>query len=277
MRDAQPGRDRGTVIDLDRVEGRTNRLAWFCGIAVSLVTVSTVALLLVVKAQEPWEFALYPILGGVPLAYAIFSTFVNRKMQLDVLHRYQAQLVFEMTDLKDKAYRDELTGLYNRRHFHEAMQTELAKAHATKQPLAILIMDVDGLKTINDEYGHRVGDIVLANLGRVISRHVRIDDAAARLGGDEFGVIMPDTDKRGAFGLAERLAEDLSKTAMHIHNGEPIVVRLAMGLAGFPWGGETLEEMLQWADADMYANKLSNKLPSPAAKRPPRDAQDKGR
>ncbi len=246
--------------DLALEERRISRIAWFGGLAVGIVTAATLAVLLLVKAQEPWEFAVYPLLGGVPFAYAIFSNFVTRQMQVEVLHRYQAQLLFKLTDLQDKAYRDELTGLYNRRHFYEVVQAELEKAHTTKQPLAILLMDLDGLKNVNDEHGHGVGDVVLANLGKLISRHIRNNDVPARLGGDEFGVIMPATDKRGAFALAGRLWDDLSRTPMYRDGQKHVMVSVSMGLAGFPWGGETLEEMVQWADADMYANKMSNRL-----------------
>ena len=256
--------------ELARAEARMTRVAWFGGVAVGLVTAATLALLLLVKASETWEFVLYPLLGGVPFGYAVFSTFLGRKMQVEILETYQMQVLHEITDLQDKVYRDELTDLHNRRHFYEVVQCELEKAYATKQPLAIVVMDLDGLKKINDEYGHGVGDSVLAGLGRVIQRHVRTQDVAARLGGDEFGVIMPDTDKRGAFALAARLWEDLSSAPVHVHNGEPLIVSVSIGLAGFPWGGETLEELLQWADADMYANKLSRKLPQSALTGQPR-------
>ncbi|MDO8617211.1 MAG: GGDEF domain-containing protein [Dehalococcoidia bacterium] len=261
MQSKRPRRGIGaTEEDLAREEGRINRIAWFGGVAVGIVTAATLAILLLVKAQHPWEFAVYPLLGGVPFAYGIFCNFVIRKMQVEALHRYQANLLFTLTDLQDKVYRDELTGLYNRRHFYEVIQAELDKAHTRKQPLAILLMDVDGLKRINDEYGHGVGDVVLANLGRLISRHIRNDDVASRLGGDEFGVIMPATDKRGAFALAGRLWEDLAQTPMGRDGDKHIMVSVSIGLAGFPWGGESLEEMIQWADADMYANKVSNRM-----------------
>jgi diguanylate cyclase (GGDEF)-like protein len=123
-------------------------------------------------------------------------------------------------------------------------------------------MDLDRLKTINDEYGHRVGDIIIANLGRVIARHVRGSDVAARLGGDEFGIVMPGTDKRGAFTMARRLMDYLEKTPMYEDGPVKVKVTVSVGVSGFPWGGESLEELIQWADADMYANKVSRRLPA---------------
>jgi diguanylate cyclase (GGDEF)-like protein len=166
----------------------------------------------------------------------------------------------QLTDLHELVYRDELTGLYNRRHFYEVLQMEVEKCRLSKQSLAILLMDLDGLKALNDEHGHQVGDVILANLGKAIARHTRTHDVAARLGGDEFGVVMPATDKRGAFSLARRLWEDLERTPMYENGEQSLVVSISVGLAGYPWGGEEVEELIQWADADMYANKVSRKL-----------------
>jgi diguanylate cyclase (GGDEF)-like protein len=157
-------------------------------------------------------------------------------------------------------YRDELTGLYNRRHFYEVMTVETEKARISKQPLAVVLLDLDGLKAINDEYGHGVGDQVLANLGRVIATHTRSNDVPARMGGDEFGIVMSETDKRGAFALARRLWADLEATPMYQEGEVHLMVTVSIGLAGYPWGGESVEELIQWADADMYANKVSRKL-----------------
>jgi diguanylate cyclase (GGDEF)-like protein len=124
----------------------------------------------------------------------------------------------------------------------------------------VVLLDLDGLKRINDEHGHAAGDEVLAAMGRVITRHVRSDDVPARLGGDECAVVMPDTDKRGAFSLARRLWSDLEETPVQLADGTLITIAVSIGLAGFPWGGETTEEMIQRADADMYANKMSRRM-----------------
>jgi diguanylate cyclase (GGDEF)-like protein len=121
-------------------------------------------------------------------------------------------------------------------------------------------MDLDGLKLINDEYGHAIGDEILTSLGKAMARHTRTQDVAARLGGDEFGIVMPGTDKRGAFALARRLWEDLERTPMYRDGETSIMVTVSVGIAGYPWGGEEVEELIQWADADMYANKVSRKL-----------------
>ena len=246
--------------DLAREEAGASRLAWTGGIAVTIVTVAALIALSVGAGGQEWQFALYSIAAGAPLAYAFFCVVVTRRMQLSAYHRFKARLVMQMTDLQELVYRDEMTGLYNRRHFYEVLKIEVEKTRLSRQPLAILTMDLDGLKLINDEYGHAIGDEILTSLGKAMARHTRTQDVAARLGGDEFGIVMPGTDKRGAFALARRLWEDLERTPMYQDGDTSIMVTVSVGIAGYPWGGEEVEELIQWADADMYANKVSRKL-----------------
>jgi diguanylate cyclase (GGDEF)-like protein len=257
-------RDEGiTEEELNRHERGIDMVAWAGGVAVAIFTVAMVTVLLA-RAQAGWEYAAIVGLGAVPLAYAVFSNVIVRQAQVAMFQRYQGQLVLKVSELEEMASRDELTGLHNRRYFYQAVQNELGKALASKEPLALMLMDLDGLKLINDEFGHRIGDAVLANLGRVIVKHTRGSDVAARLGGDEFGVVMPVTDKRGAFALARRLWEELEQVPMHEENGREVKVTVSIGVSGYPWGGEDLDELLQWADADMYANKVSRRLPKEA-------------
>ena len=246
--------------DLVREEASISRIAWAGGVAVTIVTVAALIALSVEVGGQWWHFALFSAAAGVPFTYALFCSVVIRRMQISAYHRFKARLVMQMTDLQELVYRDEMTGLFNRRHFYEVLKIEVEKTHLSRQPLAILMMDLDGLKGINDEYGHSIGDEILINLGKAITRHTRTHDVAARLGGDEFGIVMPGTDKRGAFALARRLWEDLERTPMYEEGDKSIVVSVSVGLAGYPWGGEEVEELIQWADADMYANKVSRKL-----------------
>jgi diguanylate cyclase (GGDEF)-like protein len=246
--------------DLASQEAAINRIAWAGGIGVTLVTLLTLVTVLFTSDAVWWHYALFSLLAGVPFAYAIFSNFVMRKMEVKLFSRYRDKLMGQLTDLQEMVYRDELTGLYNRRHFYEVTRMEVEKARVSRQPLAVVLMDLDGLKLINDEYGHRVGDEVLAGLGRVIATHTRGNDVPARLGGDEFGIVMPSTDKRGAFALARRLWASLESSPMYESGETSLYVTVSIGLAGYPWGGESVEEMIQWADADMYANKVSRKV-----------------
>jgi len=255
--------DRLTEEDLNKHERGINMVAWAGGLAVTVFTVAMVAALLS-RAEATWEYPAIVGLGAVPLAYAIFSNVIVRQTQVALFQRYKGQLVVKLSELEEMASRDELTGLHNRRHFYQAVQNELGKALASKEPLSLMLMDLDGLKLVNDEYGHGVGDVVLSNLGKVIVKHTRGSDVAARVGGDEFGVVMPATDKRGAFALARRLWEELEQVPMYEQDGHRVMVTVSIGVSGYPWGGEDLDELLQWADADMYANKVSRRLPKEA-------------
>lgn len=241
-------------------EASINKIAWTGGVAVTVVTAAVLIFVVVGVGGPWWHYALYSLLAGVPFGYALFCNLVMRRMDMALFSRYRSSLMMQLTDLQELVYRDELTGLFNRRHFYEVARIEVEKAKVSKQPLAIVILDLDGLKIINDEHGHRAGDVVLANLGRVIGSHTRNNDVAARLGGDEFAIVMPATDKRGAFSLARRLWHDLENSPMYDEGNVHLNVTVSIGLAGYPWGGESVEEMIQWADADMYANKVSRKL-----------------
>jgi diguanylate cyclase (GGDEF)-like protein len=105
---------------------------------------------------------------------------------------------------------------------------------------------------------------MIASLAKVIEKHIRTADVPARLGGDEFAILMPDTDKRGAFGLAQRLWAELEETPMYEHDGMRLLMNVSIGVSGYPWGGEDVDEMMHWADSDMYANKVSRRLPQTA-------------
>ncbi|GAG51511.1 unnamed protein product, partial [marine sediment metagenome] len=135
-------------------------------------------------ALQPWQYVGYPLLAALPLLYGIVSARYIRLMHVDQLRRYQAQLMLRTMELEKMATHDELTQLYNRRYFYERFQEMLARIRTSKQSVALILLDIDGLKKINDEYGHTVGDIMIANLARVIDKHTRTSDVAARLGGD---------------------------------------------------------------------------------------------
>ena len=252
-----------TEEELNRHERGINLVAWAGGIAVAIFT-AALGLALLTHAQGTWEYAAIIGLGSVPMGYALFSNVIVRQAQVAMFQRYQGQLVLKLSELEGMASRDELTGLNNRRYFYQAVQNELGKARASREPLALMLLDIDGLKAVNHEFGRAAGDAALEHLSRMIVRHTRGRDAAARTGGDEFGVVMPATDKRGAFTLARRLWEELEEEAVRTEDGRSIMLTVSIGVSGYPWGGEDLEELLQWADADLYANKLSRRLPRAA-------------
>jgi diguanylate cyclase (GGDEF)-like protein/putative nucleotidyltransferase with HDIG domain len=174
-------------------------------------------------------------------------------------HRLQNVWMARRAELQELAGMDELTQLQNRRFFYEQIERELETAQRFKRPLAILMMDVDDLKLINDEFGHQVGDVVLRAFGRVMNREVGEQDITARIGGDEFAVIMPGADRRAADKLAGKIWEALSKEPICETEHASIYLGVSIGTGGYPWGGNTLDEIIHWADTKLYANKLERK------------------
>lgn len=260
----QPGPEISPEASPEQDEERINRAVWGSRFMAVALTALVVAFFVLIEADRPWQYIGYPLLAALPLLYGIVSARYIRLRQVDQLRRHQARLMLRTIELEKMASHDELTNLYNRRHFYERFQEELARSLVSKQTLALMLLDIDGLKNINDEYGHAVGDVMIASLARVIEKHTRTADVPARLGGDEFAILMPDTDKRGAFGLAQRLWAELEDTPMYERDGMRLLMNVSIGVSGYPWGGEDVDEMMHWADSDMYANKVSRRLPQTA-------------
>jgi diguanylate cyclase (GGDEF)-like protein len=171
---------------------------------------------------------------------------------------------FEQRRLEALANRDSLTGLYNYREFHQRLDEQLVTARGEHQDhkLAVVLMDVDGFKDVNDLRGHAEGDRVLRDVARAIAYGKRGSDTAARLGGDEFGVLMPNTDTLGATALARRMSERVDRL------GEG--VGISYGVAEWPADGPAKELLLLRADVAMYAAKSGTTEP-PAGSRAAED------
>ena len=165
-------------------------------------------------------------------------------------------------ELRRFATVDDLTGLANRRGFFALGEHELLVAARTRVSVAMLFVDVDGLKHVNDELGHAMGDLLLKEAADVIRETIRASDVAGRLGGDEFCVLLmgdPDLD-------AERVVERLHETAAS-HNARPkrsFHISLSVGLSALPPGRSvTLEELIDAADEEMYEDKRTKRETQP--------------
>jgi len=167
----------------------------------------------------------------------------------------QAAVAVNKAQLWDMAVTDSLTGLYLRRYFMVKLQEEIHRAERYKKVLSVIMIDLDRFKNINDTYGHDAGDRALVSISHFLKKNIRDLDAISRYGGEEFVMLLPDADKDGAFGLAERLREELA--AIKLDNLPPITVSL--GIATFPTDGTTVEDLIQKADAAMYAAKRAGR------------------
>ncbi len=163
------------------------------------------------------------------------------------------------TDALHVAHHDELTGLPNRRLLATRAQPALAAAAAGRGICAVLALDLDGFKAINDRYGHRMGDVVLREIAHRLQRAVRPQDTVARRGGDEFTVLLPDVGTRlDAERVASRLLHAVGQPLI-LTGGREGWVSASIGIALAPQQGIDLERLLQVADAAMYHAKLQGK------------------
>jgi len=200
--------------------------------------------------------------GGL-LAYLAFAAEVllrwtHRRVQRE-RERSMGLFLERQAKLQDIASRDDLTQLQNRRVFYGRLQEELETAERTRRQLSVIMIDVDDLKAINDEFGHQVGDVILRQFGRALNRTAGPKAVTARLGGDEFAVIMPNADRREADQLAWRIWDQLNAAPLWENGHASIYLGVSIGVGGYPWGGTDLEEVIHWADAKLYANKLERK------------------
>ncbi len=164
-----------------------------------------------------------------------------------------------LEELKLRATTDPLTALSNRRHLVEMAQMEMERCERYDHPLSLLALDLDDFKSINDTYGHAVGDEVLEALGKVLKKRSRRLDVPARMGGEEFCLLIPETTLEQAHGLSIRLLEDIRT----MHHGIPAlaerVVTASIGLAAYHEGEHEFDRLVQQADEAMYEAKNSGK------------------
>jgi diguanylate cyclase (GGDEF)-like protein/putative nucleotidyltransferase with HDIG domain len=153
--------------------------------------------------------------------------------------------------LTDAARTDPLTGLHNRRALEELFELELERSTRTGRPLSIIVGDLDGFKAVNDKLGHQAGDTALQTLAGELGMWKRRIDMAARLGGEEFALLLPETDERGAFLVAERLRRATQRTFAE----GPLSLTISFGVATFPDHGEDADMLLRAADQALYAAK----------------------
>ena len=162
---------------------------------------------------------------------------------------------------------DGVTGLANRRQCEATLAAQLAHAQRVDEPLALVLVDLDDLKDVNDRHGHPAGDTVLRELARVLRETVRDADLAGRWGGDEFVLILPGTNVLGGAQLAARICTRLRAHTMLTPDGAAVTVSASFGVAGFPEAA-TEEELIAAADAALYQAKRDGKNRVACAERP---------
>ena len=153
--------------------------------------------------------------------------------------------------LTDAARTDPLTGLLNRRALEDLFEIELERAERNERPLSVIVGDIDRFKGVNDRLGHQHGDRTLQALAEELSRWKRRVDMVARVGGEEFALLLPETDERGAFLVAERLR----RATQRLFADGPVPLTISFGVASYPDHGDDAEGLLRAADQALYAAK----------------------
>jgi len=202
------------------------------------------------------------ILGVISVGSHTSRRFHEREVRLLDSIATQVGIAIENAQLYEKtvemAFNDDVTVLYNRRYFLEELERELARARRKRTPLSLLMMDVDGLKSINDRFGHAQGAAFLKELGNIIKANTRASDVAARFGGDEFVLLAAETDTREAVEIAERLRLETKSYSTQIE-GWDVGMSISLGVATFPEHASDSEGLLKKADEAMYEAKKAGK------------------
>ncbi|MEA3506485.1 MAG: diguanylate cyclase [Elusimicrobiota bacterium] len=174
------------------------------------------------------------------------------------IEKETSHLKEEMKVAEKRAIIDDLTGAFNRRYFIPRLKKELNIARTIDDNVALVIMDIDNFKNINDTYGHPAGDSVLEEVSDILRESKREDDVLVRYGGEEFVIIFPGMDKDAAYKAAERVRQAVNKNLFY-WEGESFNVTLSIGGAAFPDDAGNYSDLLQKADKKLLEAKTTGK------------------
>lgn len=183
---------------------------------------------------------------------SILSTLLNVVGSVRAIHKYTKDLEFYAT-------RDPLTQLYNQRVFWELLEYEVSRAGRHEQSFGLLVIDLDNFKSINDTYGHHIGDRFLQEFADTIRRALRSEDILARYGGDEFVVLLPEVKEVDAYTAAERVVAAAADTSIYLPDGTRVKASVSIGLALYPQHGDNKKDLFLLADNMMYKAKREGK------------------
>jgi diguanylate cyclase (GGDEF)-like protein len=167
--------------------------------------------------------------------------------------------------IENLAQTDALTGLFNVRRFNELWQREHAACERDQKPYALLMIDMDKLKDINDSFGHDGGNSALMLVAQCLQRSIRGTDFAARFGGDEFAVLLPGASPEVAEAVVKRVRHNVYKTTLDLRS-RMIRCSVSIGVANYPKDGRDMRELLSIADGNMYRDKELRRAPGTQAK-----------
>lgn len=173
----------------------------------------------------------------------------------------QAVISFENARLYSLAITDSITRLYVHRYFQMRLKEEVDRSRRYNSTISLLMCDIDHFKSVNDNYGHQQGDLVLREVSKIMRKNVRNTDIAARYGGEEFAIILPETTQADAKVVAERIRHDIAHCDFPslITGQAPLKCTISIGVAGFPLNSDDKEQLIQKADIALYKAKRSGR------------------
>ncbi|RLT93039.1 MAG: sensor domain-containing diguanylate cyclase [Ketobacter sp.] len=204
---------------------------------------------MVMKSQGNRTF--WASLTGSQLEFGgIRSVFIS---VMDITQRKRIQ-----QELERLATTDSLTGLYNRRSFFEFANKELRRAVRYKQPMALLMLDLDHFKAVNDSYGHQAGDNVLRRFAEILKQNLREEDLMGRIGGEEFCAILVSSEEQGAYLVAERIRKRWMEETFDLEE-RPVAFTVSIGISIMLNERESIEDVMERADIGLYSAKRSGR------------------
>jgi diguanylate cyclase (GGDEF)-like protein len=228
----------------------------------ALVVAPSVTVALALLAAGGYLFAALLPIGGPPLDALALATMAVDLAALMLLAYVAMVIAREQRRSRQAAIRastvDALTGLFNRTFLFTAVEREIARSTRSGRGFCLLMLDLDDLKTVNDRFGHHLGDRLLASVGTVIRSGVRRIDTPARYGGDEFAVLCPETDPTGAFVLAEKIRLGIRDLTVQTP-AAPVHASVSIGVVTYPDDGITADTLFMSADSAMYGSKRAGK------------------
>lgn len=194
--------------------------------------------------------------GFLLLSYGVVRAFQTTRSFATV---YSQEIIIRQLEVANErltlmATTDSLTGIANRRHFFERAGEELIRASRNDHPLALIALDIDHFKVVNDTHGHQAGDTVLRKMAGHIDEMLRGSDLFGRLGGEEFGILLPETDMPAAIAIAERIRQRVAGLVI-THEQLRLSVTVSLGVAEFPSDGERFDTLFAEADRRLYSAK----------------------
>lgn len=172
--------------------------------------------------------------------------------------RYAIERTKALDMLRELSIHDELTGLYNRREMGRILKDAALRSQRYGRPTALIMLDIDHFKSVNDTYGHQTGDAVISWLAQFLRERMRISDYIARYGGEELAIILPETGGPEAFKVAERLCRGVAAHSFIVSPSQtliPIQLTISLGIAALPTDAETEGELVAAADRALYEAK----------------------